>query len=271
MKWNKKDEAFAKRGQPQSTSWGGTVLQLFWVVFFVLIIRSSIIEPFRIPSGSMLPTLLIGDKIFVTKFNYSIRLPFTDLFFEKPINLIEIKSPERGDVIVFLDPKVAGKFMIKRVIGIPGDKVEFRSRRLYLNDAPVPLSSRPFDAGDKLDPATDLGEHPLGHHGFHVFDETLEKGPKKETMQHRIMTYQVAYSPEHYGPVRVPEERLFVLGDNRDSSMDSRYWGMVRFDQVRGKALVIYFSNRSDVLDILSKFKMGPADIRYNRFGRLID
>jgi len=184
-------------------------------VLIALFIRAFIVQAFKIPSGSMEPTLLVGDHIFVNKFIYGIKIPFTDKKF------FQFKKPERGDVVVFIYPKDRSKDFIKRVIGTEGEKVEIHHNKIYIND--------------------ELINDPWGH-----YDE------KKDSI---IM--------EEYGPEIVPKNSLFVLGDNRDNSQDSRFWGFVNVNAVKGNAFIIYFSLDWFAQNIMDK-------IRWVRLGKLI-
>ncbi|MFH1136598.1 MAG: signal peptidase I [Pseudomonadota bacterium] len=171
-------------------------------IILALFIRTFVVQAFKIPSGSMLPTLQIGDHILVVKSIYGVRLPLVNKV------LIPVSEPQRGDVIVFVYPVDPTKDFIKRVVGLPGDKVEIRGKKLFINDKPAD------DA-----------------HAF--FDDP--------------QFYPLMVAPrDDFGPVTVPEDQLFVMGDNRDHSYDSRFWGFVDMDAVRGKALLIYWSWDSD-------------------------
>lgn len=163
-----------------------------------LVIRTFVIQAFKIPSGSMEPTLLIGDHLLVNKFIYGTKIPFTD------IRVLPVKEPERGDVIVFIYPIDPDKDFIKRVVGLPGDKVEVIDKKVYINDRPV----------------SDL-------HAHHADNMVLPKGSEPR---------------DNFGPVTVPSDSFFVMGDNRDRSYDSRFWGFVRKAEIRGKAFIIYWS-----------------------------
>lgn len=167
-------------------------------VLLALFIRSFIVQAFKIPSGSMEPTLLIGDHILVNKFLYGIRVPFTQKI------LFPLKDPGREDVIVFIYPVDKTKDFIKRVIGLPGDKIEVVDGKIHIN-------GKPYD--DK--------------YGYYA--DTAAKGSNPG-------------GNYHYGPVTVPENQLFVMGDNRDHSYDSRFWGFVPAESVKGKAFIIYWS-----------------------------
>ncbi len=184
-------------------------------IILALFIRTFIVQAFKIPSGSMKDTLLIGDHILVNKFIYGVKIPFTDL------TLIPVKEPKRGDIVVFRFPEDPDKDFIKRVIGVGGDTVEIRNKKVYVNGEPLN-----HDYGIHTDP--------------YVIPGVLQ--PR-----------------DNFGPVVVPEHKIFVMGDNRDHSYDSRFWGFVDLDAVLGKAFMIYWSwNRDDF------------DVRWSRIGDMI-
>lgn len=183
----------------------------FPVLLFVLIIRSFIFEPFRIPSGSMRPTLLQGDYIFVTKYSYGLRLPVTNT------EIIETGEPERGDVVVFRLPSDPAINYIKRVIGLPGDTIVYRDHRLFINGEPVEMHPAPGDE------ALGSQERFLENLGGH---------------EHGILVSTGGASGESV--YRVPEGHYFMLGDNRDNSRDSRYIGPVPEANLVGRAVRIW-------------------------------
>jgi len=164
-----------------------------------LVIRAFLVQAFSIPSGSMQPTLLIGDYLLVNKFIYGIRNPFSNEVW------IPISTPQRGDVVVFIYPQDPGKDYIKRVIGLPGDKVQIVNKKVYVNGRLVETPQAVY---------ADPNMIPAG------------AGPPRD----------------NYGPEMVPANKYFVMGDNRDQSYDSRFWGFVSLDALRGKAFIIYFS-----------------------------
>jgi signal peptidase I len=167
-------------------------------VVIALFIRTFVVQAFKIPSGSMQETLLIGDHILVNKFIFGVKLPFIDK------TIIPGKSPERGDVVVFKFPEEPKKDFIKRVIGISGDRVEIKDKKVFVNGTALN-----HDHGVFSDPRI----FPAG-------------------MQPR----------DNFGPITVPENAIFVMGDNRDHSYDSRFWGFVNLKAVKGKAFIIYWS-----------------------------
>lgn len=197
----------------------------FPVILIVLLFRSFLAEPFRIPSGSMMPTLLVGDFILVNKFAYGIRLPVLDK------KIIEVGEPERGDVVVFRFPKDTTQDYIKRVIGKPGDEVTYRNKKLYINGAEMPQQAMGGYGG------TDVDSRELVRNGAESFVEQLD------TVKHQI----IAVPGAQVGPdftVQVPDGHYFVMGDNRDRSSDSRVWGFVPEENLVGKAFVIWMSYR---------------------------
>jgi len=195
-------------------------------IVLALFIRAFIVQAFKIPSGSMEPTLLVGDHILVNKFIYGIRVPFTNH------KLFAVKEPVRGDVIVFIYPLDPTKDFIKRVIGVEGDTIVMKDNEVYIN-------------GERYeDPhAVYSNQNPIRGAGW-----------------------------KYGGPIVVPENSLFVLGDNRDNSKDSRYWGFVPEPAVRGKAFMIYWSNGSPHHRAWWNLPAKIFDaIRYNRWPRMGD
>jgi len=191
-------------------------------VILALFIRTFVIQAFKIPSGSMEPTLLVGDHILVVKSIYGIRLPILNKV------IIPLKTPQRGDVIVFIFPQDRDKGLferrdfIKRVVAVAGDTIEVRNKRLYINGKSVPDDHAYFDARS----STPIMVKPL----------------------------------DNFGPVTVPAGKLFVMGDNRNHSHDSRYWGFVDMGEVRGKAVLIYWSWKS----------LDSWRVRWSRLGNLV-
>jgi signal peptidase I len=218
--------------QPTWVEYSGS---FFPVIALVFVLRSFLFEPFKIPSSSMVPTLLVGDLILVNKFDYGIRLPVLN---KKVIN---VGDPQRGDVMVFKYPKDMSQDYIKRVIGVPGDRITYENKRLTVNGKPVEYE--PME--DYLD-----DEHPVYHKQFR------EKLPN---VTHRILNTDSAptinlnqvgdfpnrenctYSYDKFTCI-VPEGNYFMMGDNRDNSADSRYWGFVPDRNIVGKAVVVWMN-----------------------------
>ncbi len=188
-------------------------------ILIALFIRTFIVQAFKIPSSSMEPTLQVGDHILVSKFIYGIKIPFTQK------KIFQLKTPERGDTIVFIYPKDPSKDFIKRVVGVGGDRVDIEGNKIYINGKPMEDPWGYYDAKNEW--RRSLG--PVGPF-------------------------------EH---VVVPKDHLFVLGDNRDNSQDSRFWGFVNVNEVKGKAFIIYFSWDGGAQNLFEK-------VRWKRFGKLI-
>ena len=191
----------------------------FPVVFIVLILRSFLVEPFRIPSGSMMPTLLIGDFILVNKFSYGVRLPVVNT------KIVELGEPQRGDIVVFRFPKQPTVDYIKRVIGLPGDRIAYFDKKLYVNGQPVEYAS--------------LGRYQgLGQGSTMTGAERLEEN--LTGIKHSILISPGVPTVEDV--FVVPQGQYFVMGDNRDNSNDSRYWGTVPEANLVGKAFFIWMN-----------------------------
>ena len=190
----------------------------FPVLVIVSILRSFIAEPFRIPSGSMMPTLLVGDFILVNKFAYGVRLPVLHN------EILKWGDPKRGDVAVFRYPRDPSLDYIKRVVGLPGDHIGYIDKTLYINGKPVDASLE--------GPYTDGGAYSQPNE--FLYDEDLE-GVHHKTIINRSR-------PKFDAEYVVPEKHYFAMGDNRDNSNDSRYWGFVPQENLVGKALLIWMN-----------------------------
>ena len=226
------------------TKVGENVRTLGTALFIVLLIRSSIAAPYKIPTGSMIPTLQIGDHIFVSKLTYGLKLPFTNY------NITTWAHPQRGDVVVFKFPKDDSKDFIKRVIGLPGERIEVRGGQVLVNNAPLLRQS--------LDQATltkNVEKARRNPEGYMLYLEKIDE------VEHYILHNRDFFISDlsDINPVIVPEGSYFVMGDNRDDSKDSRDWGFVKFTAIRGRALAVFFSLRRD-----------PLGIRWDRFGQVI-
>jgi signal peptidase I len=218
--------------QPTWIEYSGS---FFPVIALVFILRSFLYEPFKIPSGSMVPTLMIGDLILVNKFTYGIRLPVLNQ------KVIEVNDPQRGDVMVFKYPEDMTQDYIKRVVGVPGDKITYANKRLTVNGKE--LSYAPLD--DYLD------DEKLVYHK--QFTENLSEPPHRILNEPNKLTYnpeQVKNFPQHeactYSAEQftcvVPAGNYFMMGDNRDNSADSRYWGFVPNKNIVGKAFFVWMN-----------------------------
>lgn len=215
-KLKQRKETVKEESLKKKSSLRENVEAILVAVVLALIIRTFVVQAFKIPSGSMKNTLLIGDHILVNKFIYGIKIPFSGT------TLIPVKNPERGDIVVFKYPQDPSKDFIKRVIGVAGDKVEIRNKKVYVN-------------GKRQ------------KHEFAIFTDN-------RSLQGR----------DYLGPITVSNDSLFVMGDNRDNSHDSRFWGFVKLKEVKGKAFIIYWSwngeNQGSIVDY----------VRWNRMGKLL-
>jgi signal peptidase I len=191
----------------------------FPVILAVLLLRSFLVEPFRIPSGSMMPTLLVGDFILVNKYAYGIRLPVLNS------KIIDIGEPQRGDVVVFRYPKDPSVDYIKRVVGLPGDRIGYYNKMLYINGKPVAQ----VPAGVYVGTGSGVSMSGAGKRLEQLGD-----------VQHQILV--MPRTPGMEGEYVVPEKQYFVMGDNRDNSNDSRYWGTVPEQNLVGKAFRIWMN-----------------------------
>jgi len=195
------------------------VESLLIAAVIALLVRGFIVQAFRIPSGSMEPTLLVGDHLLVNRLSYEMKVPFTDIV------ICDLGSPRRGDVVVFRYPEDRSKDFIKRVIGIGGDTIQVRNKVVYLN-----------------------GQRMMDSHAY---------------FQDKAMIPGFLSPRDNFGPVTVPKDSYFVMGDNRDRSADSRFWGFVKKDDLVGRALVLYFSLNGRPDDLLHL-------VRWERIGEVI-
>ncbi len=237
---------------------------LILAVAIALAIRAFVIEPFRIPSGSMLPTLLIGDHLFVNKFLYGPQIPFTDQ------RLPGIRDPERGDIIVFTvarqgarihpadrRPELPREEFVKRIVALPGDVVEVRPEGLFVNGERVPAEPTGETFADEAGRALRVLEEHLGDRRHQILDDPDRSGILRS-------------------PVRVEPGRYFVMGDNRDHSNDSRVWGTVALEDIKGPAFVIYWSwnyngGWLELLNPVTWLRLLTRETRWGRIGHLLE
>ena len=201
-----------RSSRPRKPRWREYGEALFVALLLALFIRTFVVQAFKIPSESMLQTLLVGDHLLASKFAYGIKIPFTNHYIYRG------DDPQRGEVIIFEYPNDPSVDYIKRIVGVPGDVIEVRGKQLFRNGEAVKESYTRFTQPDRVEPVRD-----------------------------------------NFGPVTVPEGRYFVMGDNRDNSLDSRFWGFVDRSAIRAKAWRIYWSWG------------GLDDMRWNRMGKKVE
>lgn len=197
-----------------------------WALVIALIIRTLAFQAFKIPSGSMEDTLLVGDHIFVSKFSYGYHFPGTKG------RILSIGDPQRGDIVVFEFPQEPSKDYIKRIVGLPGDKVEIRDKVVLINETSLDESYAIFKGGDS--------------------------------------PFDLALKGRSMPPVTVPEGKYFMMGDNRDRSFDSRFWGFVDEEALVGKAQVMYFSIDWGRGVKLYEVWRWPSMVRWSRLGKMV-
>ena len=196
---------------PKKPLWREYGEALLVALLLALVIRTFVVQAFKIPSESMLQTLLVGDHLLASKFSYGVKVPFTNYYVYKG------SDPQRGEIIIFEYPNDPSVDYIKRIVGVPGDIIEVRNKQLYRNGEAVKEGYIRFTQPDRIEPVRD-----------------------------------------NFGPVTVPDGKYFVMGDNRDNSMDSRFWGFVDRSAIRAKAWRIYWSWG------------GLGDIRWDRIGKAV-
>jgi len=211
------------------------VESLLIVAVLAIVIRSFIVAPFKIPSSSMIPTLEVGDYIFVLRYPYGLRIPFTD------IQMLP-RPPKRGDVVVFDYPEDRSKDYIKRLIGLPGDTIRYQDNRLFINGVEMPLTR-------------------TGQRTYFMSDGHVDvSGQFREQLIGRSHEVLRKATTIRDGEWKVPEGQYFVLGDNRNNSRDSRFWGFVPQSYLVGKAVIIWWS-----------WDAQQSAVRIDRLGKLVD
>jgi signal peptidase I len=255
-------EAAAKSKAPASESTWDQIRTVLIAVMIALAIRAFIIEPFRIPSGSMLPTLLIGDHLFVNKFVYGPKIPFTDK------RLPSLREPQRGDIIVFTvaqsggetfpadrHPELPREEYVKRIVGLPGDRVEFREGKVFVNGEAMQVEPLREIFRDGSGRELDVLQVSVDSKRYKVLDD-----PAADFRAPRAVT-------------TVEPGRYLVLGDNRDYSKDSRVWGTVREAEIKGPAFILYWSwdFNGGWLELLNPLTWWNAEKRWGRIGASLD
>lgn len=201
---------------PRARTFFAGILQLAALALLIFASRSVIADWNHVPTGSMKPTIVEGDVIFVNKLAYDLKIPFTKW------RVANWAEPQRGDIVVLFSPH-NGDRLVKRIIGLPGDEVAMSNERLIINGDPIEYATRQFRAGDSAKQVV-------------VLEERLDN------IEHSIMVRPAQPAPRSFAPVRVPPGEYLVLGDNRDNSSDSRYFGFVRRDLIVGRAIGVVLS-----------------------------
>ena len=218
----------------QKPIWREWLESLIVIALLAIVIRSFIVAPFKIPSSSMVPTLEVGDYLFVLRYSYGFRIPFTDV-------QIAPSAAKRGDVAVFDYPEDRSKDYIKRIIGIPGDEIRYEKNELYVNGKKMPLKEQGRRAYYLQDGSVDMSMQ---------FEEQLFD------VNHAVLRKDFSIKD---GAWKVPEGYFFVLGDNRNNSRDSRFWGFVPQNYLVGKAAIVWWS-----------WDHAKGEVRWDRLGSLI-
>lgn len=258
-KREERQEAEPIETKKKKAGWRETLEALLTAFVIAFLIRSFVVEPFKIPSGSMIPTLLIGDHIFVNKFAYGIRIPFTKWW------PVKGRDPTRGEVAVFLYPKDESLDFIKRVVGLPGDTLTFDGKTLTVNDVSMAFTPYTVAGTDPKNFRRLLVVNPDQYpdslrklpyfKGYDEFDVGIERLDGKD----HLAQYYRAFQSGAAFSVTVPPEHFFVMGDNRDRSADSREWGFVPRENLKGEAMIIWLSLDHD-----------QGGVRWHRFGKRI-
>jgi len=256
------DEVAAKLTEPSAAV--DTAVQIFPVIAFVLILRSFLWEPFQIPSGSMMPTLLDGDFILVNKFNYGLRDPVArNKFFD-------IDLPERGDVVVFKYPRDPKIDYIKRVIGLPGDRIIYRNKSIYIKPACQESDKKCPDFEQVVQTLKQENESPDGSYGLSRYSSKMPNKTHDILIDNQILPRTQHYYQQQ-GTLKdefvVPEGHYYVMGDNRDNSLDGRFWGFVPEENLVGEAVAIWMSFDFDRDENSVLPKWVPTNVRFSRLG----
>jgi signal peptidase I len=227
------------RGPDEKEPWWVEYSKSFFpVILIVFVLRSFLVEPFKIPSGSMIPTLLVGDFILVNKFAYGIRLPIINR------KIIDIGEPKRGDVMVFRYPRDPSVDYIKRVVGLPGDTITYRNKQIFVNGTPVKLQENGqysyVESG--LNYVTvNLERETLGQHVHSIIVQPEQKTYEPTQVEDFPGREDCSYKQDEF-TCTIPAGHYFMMGDNRDRSNDSRYWGFVPDANIVGKAFLIWWN-----------------------------
>ena len=211
-----------KRSKGEKSTTREYIEAIVFALVLALIIKAFFLQAFKIPSGSMIPTLLKGDQILVNKLIYGVRVPFTD------VKLFGMREPDRGDIVVFEFPDDRRVHYIKRLIGLPGDEIKIENKRLYVNGEEFVIEMAQFE------------------------DEGI--------------LAEAASPRDNFGPITVPPNSYFMMGDNRDNSRDSRFWGFADKGELVGNAVIIYWSWDITQIGLIGRTK----NIRWGRLGKIL-
>lgn len=245
----------AEQDKGKKASFGQSALSFSGAIIAVLAVRWLLFEPYVIPSGSMIPTLLVNDHILVNKLAFGIRVPFTKTW------LLQFGKPKRGDIVVFRSVDDDSYFMIKRVVGVAGDTIEYNdSGQLVVNGEPVPHAP----LGDQANPELQKPFYPVSSSDLGADFSQLEFF--KDEINGKTFRSLLAKDAYRWRvpPLKIPEGKLFMMGDNRDNSKDSRAWGDLPEENVLGRAMFVWLSCEQTVPVIT--FLCNPLTVRWRRF-----
>lgn len=224
------------------------IISLAFLILLILLIRHCVIEPYKIPTGSMIPTMKIGDHLFVNKLSYGLRLPFLD-------EVLTWDNPKRGDIVIFKPPVDNGKIYVKRIVGLPGDTIKVEDNKFYVNGVQI-IKTLTQDTSVMKDL---MDQNKYSEENYDLYNEDYFG------LIHYVMEYKhrdYLYMKFNF-EIKVPDGSYFMMGDNRDNSEDSRVWGFVPRNQIFGKVMFVWLSLNWD--------KAMTIDwLRYNRFGKII-
>lgn len=250
------NDSSSTKNSPDTEATKESVKSIALAIFALFAFRSSCFESFQIPSGSMIPTLLVGDRLFVNKFSYGFKLPFAEYLLDDPVYLWRADGPKRGEIVVFRGVRDDSIYLIKRIVGLPGDTIEVRDNHLFINQKEI-VRFQPTDAALQV-AKSDTDKENLGFGGLEFHGE--EMGDKRPI----ILTAGGISPLANYGPTQVPADHYFGMGDNRDFSSDSRDWGYIPSRNIKGRAVVLW-----------GTFAMspttGPMFFRFDRIGKLLN
>jgi len=235
-------------------------IHIFLLIMLVFAFRSTVIEPYRVPTVSMLPTLRIGDFFVLNKLKYGIKVPFSENG-EKPIYLWKYASPKRGEVIVFKYPLDPATPYIKRIVGVPGDKLELIDKELYVNGKKETLGAINKEASEKI--ISELNKRMQSQ------ELSLTKVQSGEST-HIILKSNKQIKASNFRELIVPEGKYFVMGDNRDFSADSRFWGYVPEEHILGTATLVWLNIKIPVRLIGEKDDADSFEVDFSRIGTWI-